>query len=256
MENGTLSGTLSLLFSLFFLDFSTTRGATLPPLHGKHCTGYFNPRTPRGVRPGAGCPSLRLSEFQSTHPSRGATSGQLIKIAALHISIHAPLAGCDVFAGLIAPRLPVISIHAPLAGCDVAPFHARVGHTHFNPRTPCGVRPLSRAFRGLCCNFNPRTPCGVRPDSRKRTNNTITISIHAPLAGCDSGSRTSCGSWSHFNPRTPCGVRWLLTQQITDSASISIHAPLAGCPFFPGGIPTHRRRRTHPVSGKKCAYPG
>ena len=172
-----------------------------------------------------------------------------------------------------------ISIHAPLAGCDVAPFHARVGHTHFNPRTPCGVRPLSRAFRGLCCNFNPRTPCGVRPDSRKRTNNTITISIHAPLAGCDSGSRTSCGSWSHFNPRTPRGVR-LRQRRRSDRAGhisihaplagcdvfagliaprlpvISIHAPLAGCPFFPGGIPTHRRRRTHPVSGKKCTYPG
>lgn len=37
---------------------------------------------------------------------------------------------------------------------------------------------------------------------------------------------------------------------------ISIHAPLAGCPFFPGGIPTHRRRRTHPVSGKNAHIPG
>ena len=34
---------------------------------------------------------------------------------------------------------------------------------HFNPRTPCGVRPhLIIKFRTDATNFNPRTPCGVR----------------------------------------------------------------------------------------------
>ena len=57
---------------------------------------YFNPRTHRGVRPGK---ILKFStckaEFQSTHPSWGATkiavglNGQWI------ISIHAPIVGCD-----------------------------------------------------------------------------------------------------------------------------------------------------------------
>ena len=150
--------------------------------------------------------------FQSTHPSRGATTGPPSKTKECR---------------------------------------------NFNPRTPCGVRRQEDHRGGRARkNFNPRTPCGVRPDSRKRTNNTITISIHAPLAGCDSGSRTSCGSWSHFNPRTPRGVRLRQRRRSDRAGHISIHAPLAGCPFFPGGIPTHRRCRTHPVSGKKCAYPG
>ena len=55
----------------------------------------FNPRTPCGVRPGAG--QRRHQEHQ--------------------ISIHAPLAGCDSKGARI-EHLLVISIHAPLAGCD------------------------------------------------------------------------------------------------------------------------------------------
>ena len=174
------------------------------------------------------------SPFQSTHPLRGATSGQLIKIAALHISIHAPLVGCDPGDAGDLYALWGISIHAPLAGCDVAPFHARVGHTHFNPRTPRGVRHAGLLGRRLA-------QC---------------ISIHAPLAGCDHPARCSSRQGHHFNPRTPRGVRRGVRLRHRTGSRISIHAPLAGCPFFPGGIPTHRRRRTHPVSGKKCAYPG
>ena len=33
------------------------------------------------------------------------------------------------------------------------------------------------------------------------------ISIHAPLAGCDSLQRRTARLQSNFNPRTPCGVR-------------------------------------------------
>ena len=34
-----------------------------------------------------------------------------------------------------------------------------------------------------------------------------TISIHAPLAGCDRAPHRGGGTFSNFNPRTPCGVR-------------------------------------------------
>ena len=37
----------------------------------------------------------RRSMFQSTHPSRGATVQIDIPLAPLLVSIHAPLAGCD-----------------------------------------------------------------------------------------------------------------------------------------------------------------
>ena len=123
---------------------------------------YFNPRTPRGVRqkprkrsissrifqsthPSRGAtasyiPAAALCTFQSTHPSRGATCHPYHLFINSLISIHAPLAGCDILQpvgfpdtlfqsthpsrGATLPRVPNlhiqrISIHAPLAGCDL-----------------------------------------------------------------------------------------------------------------------------------------
>ena len=122
----------------------------------------FNPRTPRGVRRDVVRTCCIKYLFQSTHPSRGATYRLVIDVSALEISIHAPLAGCDVCTG-----------------------SAAAADRHFNPRTPRGVRrncahlggclqafqsthPLRGATflivrRGLMLfHFNPRTPCGVR----------------------------------------------------------------------------------------------
>ena len=62
--------------------------------------------------------------------------------------------------------------------------HLNPGIPGFNPRTPCGVRPLTWAIYENGSGFNPRTPCGVRPVEP------------------DSNNGTRC-----FNPRTPCGVR-------------------------------------------------
>ena len=114
-----------------------------------------------------------------------------------------------------------------------------VCRSDFNPRTPCGVRPLCAAFVAgdrefqsthpvwgatrhppLCSlfrtHFNPRTPCGVRPD------------CPAPPQG-----------HTYFNPRTQCGVR--LAGQGGDfrPLGISIHAPRVGCdlPCQKGIIP-------------------
>ena len=56
--------------------------------------------------------------FQSTHPLRGATALVCGNSAEYGISIHAPLAGCDMPGGTN-PGHPCISIHAPLAGCDI-----------------------------------------------------------------------------------------------------------------------------------------
>ena len=162
--------------------------------------------------PLAGCDWSPMSfsspkrQFQSTHPLRGATGQQLIVAVVFGISIHAPLAGCDTRALRRFVKIS-ISIHAPLAGCDDC---AHIGHRedgYFNPRTPCGVRPYAdkksappgyfnprtpcgvRLFLGrelrIAGNFNPRTPCGVRHNLAAVFGNGSSISIHAPLAGCD-----------------------------------------------------------------------
>ena len=71
-------------------------GCDKPPNQAQVKIFYFNPRTPCGVRPPSPPQSSKLRSFQSTHPLRGATEQILLKaINDGHISIHAPLAGCD-----------------------------------------------------------------------------------------------------------------------------------------------------------------
>ena len=78
----------------------------------------FNPRTHRGVRQYHVPLFLLLSQFQSTHPSWGATSLFINLFNRNYISIHAPIVGCDVsLKSTIGPAF-YISIHAPIVGCD------------------------------------------------------------------------------------------------------------------------------------------
>ena len=184
------------------------------PLAGRDCRaaaahlarGHFNPRAPCGARLRSCAGSTNLPYFNPRTPC-GARLGLVSKtVITAEISIHAPLAGCDlkqstmvldavvfqsthplrgatVKTGGLRHPLP-ISIHAPLAGCDFAQARS--------------TRPAH--------NFNPRTPCGVRPKEDNHEDLHIRISIHAPLAGCD---------YQYHNN--------------IYSSLISIHAPLAGC---------------------------
>ena len=194
---------------------------------------YFNPRAPCGARPCHGEP-VRPDE---------------------PISIHAPLAGCDLDKLREFYHL-CISIHAPLAGCDF-PIRGVVNFaTIFQSTHPLrGATPAA-------------APCVLQG---------VVISIHAPLAGCDLlrggqrllsiqfqsthplrgatpdgfapsktrkyfNPRTPCGVRrlamplktyrKNFNPRTPCGVRLSSEISAHNIAVISIHAPLAGCDFL------------------------
>ena len=188
------------------------------------------------------------------------------------ISIHAPLAGCDL--GLLIlgcrinhfnPRTPcgvrrdtsegymlidLISIHAPLAGCDVSALRFPVSRRHFNPRTPCGVRRCSKSdLSDQNKYFNPRTPCGVRPDA-SAAGTSGTISIHAPLAGCDWDAEADRQrvEISIHAPLAGCDY-W--EQPLFILLFISIHAPLAGCDCTCKRWRSNLRRfqSTHPLRG-------
>ena len=175
----------------------------------------------------------------------------------ISISIHAPREGCD-FTGLPQKTGWEISIHAPREGCDFLPVQSGHYHSHFNPRTPRGVRLFGKSIKGNTSNFNPRTPRGVRrglsqsasgsaSDFNPRTPRGVRrggqagwrperrISIHAPREGCDT---VRCRCRSHhrdFNPRTPRGVRpSSFSAEETLSESISIHAPREGCDSIDG----------------------
>ena len=58
-----------------FQSTHPARGATRHPLCVQYAAGYFNPRTPRGVRRTLlPAETITLPKFQSTHPARGATA--------------------------------------------------------------------------------------------------------------------------------------------------------------------------------------
>ena len=184
------------------------RGATRAALSSPTQLRNFNPRTPCGVRRDCLRPLA----------------------ADLDISIHAPRAGCDFVSPCIRRKARDISIHAPRAGCDAL---RRFCHTrplqHFNPRTPCGVRPLCAVIEPPLTNFNPRTPCGVRPP---------------PALAHKQRPR-------NFNPRTPCGVRPHMRRRNARERKISIHAPRAGCDRSKEDCTDNKERfqSTHPVRG-------
>ena len=144
-----------------------------------------------------------------------------------------------------------VSIHALLAECDRRGRPVPCPVCRFNPRTPCGVRPI---MRGRACmptlfqsthslrsatlvsfgivnvphGFNPRTPCGVRLQNKKQFDNLTSFNPRTPC-----GVRlvsfgivnVPCG----FNPRTPCGVRQPKQHYIMNTQIVSIHALLAEC---------------------------
>ena len=123
--------------------------------------------------------------FQFTPPVRGATQGIQGEQGIPGISIHAPRAGGDMV-GCGDNHGVDISIHAPRAGGDLS------GQKLYD-----GVRISIHAPRAggdnawdtkscTSANFNPRPPCGGRPLRRLDKLYDVAISIHAPRAGGDS----------------------------------------------------------------------
>ena len=104
-----------------------------------------------------------------------------------------------------------------------------------------------RDQRPKLSHFNPRTPCGVRPFSHGGFRRKGYISIHAPRAGCDMSSYPSITrtvfqsthpvrgatvvggvlprAGQNFNPRTPCGVRRDLRRGRSDIANFNPRTP-------------------------------
>ena len=148
--------------------------------------------------------------FQSTRPVRGATALLSANGFTVQISIHAPRAGRD-HGGADQVRPGAISIHAPRAGRDSSSGSSSASRSNFNPRAPCGARPLDAAEEKLRMTFQSTRPVrgatvrilsassvryifqSTRP-VRGATNCVSTgivyrpISIHAPRAGRDAAS--------------------------------------------------------------------
>ena len=83
----------------------------------------------------------------------------------------------------------IISIHAPLAGCDAIVKGATRLIADFNPRTPCGVRRWKKTTRRPAQAFQSTHPLRGATIHLPHRSRQRRISIHAPLAGCDSRLR-------------------------------------------------------------------
>ena len=159
-------------------------GCDLQARQGLPAFRDFNPRTPCGVRLETRMRVSKPIKFQSTHPLRGATITRTPARRGHGISIHAPLAGCDM--ERLTKRLDNgISIHAPLAGCDHGIVEPRLERDYFNPRTPCGVRRARMRYLRYGKQFQSTHPLRGATFARLDSAPGESISIHAPLAGCD-----------------------------------------------------------------------
>ena len=83
------------------------------------------------------------------------------------------------------------------------------GYGNENPGAFQSPRPL-RGATELCFsggNFNPRAPCGARPVTKINVVTEITFQPTRPLRGATGDSVIFCAGSPDFNPRAPCGAR-------------------------------------------------
>ena len=97
----------------------------------------------------------------------------------------------------------------------------------FNPRAPCGARPLHRGAGRCKSDFNPRAPCGARRSGKVVYHPQVRISTHAPLAGCDTFLPDSL-ILIDISTHAPLAGRDNKRGKATQDDKISTHAPLAG----------------------------
>ena len=165
---------------------------------------------------------------------RGATDGVVVQTDPLGISIHAPLAGCDIQA-----------ITNVFSGLD------------FNPRTPCGVRLAVRLLPVPISIFQSTHPLRGATLRLQAFRAQPRISIHAPLAGCDPGLQRLQSARLNFNPRTPCGVRHFTPDKLTQRRTFQSTHPLRGATSRPAparSLPRHFNPRT-PCGVRPCRLP-
>ena len=210
------------------------------------------------------------AEFQSTHPSRGATYTTLRPIRMDGFQSTHPSRGATRWTD---PRSAPfdISIHAPLAGCDRAPDKARYGVIYFNPRTPRGVRRLIRISCNDSIHFNPRTPRGVRRRAERRAHGDLQFQsthpsrgatdllVPRPLPNLFQSTHPSRGATrlrlellrglAHFNPRTPRGVRRTTVSVAAPQWQFQSTHPSRGATGIQPVPNPHEFQSTHPSRG-------
>ena len=74
---------------------------------------------------------------------------------------------------------------------------------NFNPRAPCGARPLRKAIIASKSEISTHAPLAGRDNFPRQNRGTIVISTHAPLAGRDPGLSSRRNKYFVFQPTRP-----------------------------------------------------
>ena len=229
----------SMMTGFLFQSTHSARSATRSTASFRPASRYFNPRTPRGVRP----------RFSKTVRND------------IQISIHALREECDrSLGGQAGGGLLFQSTHSARSATS-PPARWSTLSLHFNPRTPRGVRLSNIADSSLATLFqsthSARSATKISDTEREK----MYISIHALREECDAAGWRKFTSWSlfqsthsarsatllifltinsknNFNPRTPRGVRPSYRQDNGHKAKISIHALREECDKRLGGRTT------------------
>ena len=158
------------------------------------------------MRPNARKQGASYSEFQFTHPGRGATS-------ILDILDTWPLSFNSRTPGGVR-RCTIVSI--VIIRC-------------FNSRTPGGVRPSACVPKSSTRRFQFTHPGRGATNEAYNECKAQAVSIHAPREGCDEVCPISSAGCTSFNSRTPGGVRLASSDLARVLSNVSIHAPREGC---------------------------
>ena len=101
----------------FISIHAAQEGCDLPVFQKVLSRRYFNPRSPRGLRPPPPYCYNELRKISIHAAQEGCDAGSFISYNKTNISIHAAQEGCDR-KGHGGSRAPDISIHAAQEGCD------------------------------------------------------------------------------------------------------------------------------------------
>ena len=167
----------------------------------------FNPRPPCGERHVPTNNESGRAAFQSAPPVRGATKHAGDSLLLVGVSIRAPRAGSDLRELVLAGQCTLFQSAPPVRGATQTYPTPRTPKSCFNPRPPCGERPVNSAVDLWRSLFQSAPP--VRGATYETVVNVTTtnVSIRAPRAGSDTRSCVCSKPVSSFNPRPPCGER-------------------------------------------------
>ena len=180
------------------------RGATAMRRLSIPLRSRFNPRAPCGARPAFYAREWGLFAFQSTRPMRGATQhGECFRFFS-HVSIHAPHAGRD-------PARYILGGHPQC----------------FNPRAPCGARPILPAVGAAFPMFQSTRPMRGATYAFEVSVGSLRFQSTRPMRGAT--VLPALLQWIEmFQSTRPMRGATSDCGGVCNRTGVSIHAPHAG----------------------------